>query len=78
MNWGQIESKWRRLRGSAQERWGKFSDNDWQTIAGNKDQLVALIQERYGIANAEAERQAEEWCRALRPSPSDRNLASRL
>ncbi len=78
MNWDEIESKWRRLTGSAQERWGKLSDDDWQTIAGKKDQLVGRIQERYGIANAEAEKQADEWCRALRGWPSDSNLATRL
>ena len=78
MNWDEIEGRWKRLTGSAQERWAKLSDDDWQTIAGKKDQLVGRIQERYGITNAEAEKQADEWCRALRRSPSDSNLATRL
>ena len=77
MNWNEIEGKWKRLAGSAQERWAKLSDDDWQAIAGRRDQLVGRIQERYGIANAEAEKQADEWCRALRRPPSD-NLATRL
>jgi len=78
MNWDEIEGRWKRLTGSAQERWAKLSDDDWQIIAGKKDQLVGRIQERYGITNAEAEKQADEWCRALRRSPSDSNLATRL
>jgi uncharacterized protein YjbJ (UPF0337 family) len=78
MNWDEIEGNWKRLTGSARERWGKFSDDDWQTIAGKKDRLVGRLQERYGIANAEAAKQAEEWCRALRRSPSDSELATRL
>jgi len=30
-------------------------------IAGKRDQLVGRIQERYGIARDEAERQAKQW-----------------
>lgn len=40
MNWDQIEGKWKQFTGSARERWGKLTDNDWETIAGKKDQLV--------------------------------------
>jgi uncharacterized protein YjbJ (UPF0337 family) len=68
MNWDQIEGKWKQFTGSARERWGKLTDNDWETIAGKKDQLVGRIQERYGIAKEEAEKQADEWSRALEHS----------
>jgi uncharacterized protein YjbJ (UPF0337 family) len=53
MTWDQIEGKWQRFTGSARERWEKLTDNDWETIAGKKDQLVRRIQERYGLAKAE-------------------------
>jgi uncharacterized protein YjbJ (UPF0337 family) len=84
MNWDQIEGKWKQFTGSARERWGKLTDDDWQTIGGKKDQLVGRIQERYGIATAEAEKQADEWSRALDKlhandqSDIDKNLAGRL
>ncbi len=65
MNWDQIEGKWKQLTGAAREQWGKLTDNDVQTLTGKKDQLVGTIQERYGIAKAEAEAQAEAWSRAL-------------
>jgi uncharacterized protein YjbJ (UPF0337 family) len=55
MNWDQIEGKSKQLAGSAQERWGKLTDDDWQTISAKRDQLVAWVQERYGIAKVEAE-----------------------
>ena len=44
MNWDQVEGKWKQFAGSARERWGKLTDNDWETIAGKKDQLVGRIQ----------------------------------
>jgi uncharacterized protein YjbJ (UPF0337 family) len=65
MNWDQIEGKWKQLHGSAREQWGKLTDDDLQTLTGQKDQLVGKIQERYGIAKAEAEKQAEAWSKAL-------------
>ena len=80
MNWDQIEGQWKQFTGSARERWGKLTDDDWQTVAGKKDQLVGRIQERYGIAKAEAERQAEDWSRALRESaerPALKAISSR-
>ena len=66
MNWNQIEGEWKQFTGSARERWGKLTDHDWQTVAGKKDQLVGRIQERYGLAKAEAEKSADAWSRSLK------------
>ena len=58
---------------------GKNTDNDWQTIAGKKDQLVGRIQERYRVTNAEAEKQADEWMRAITESKHEsRRPSTRL
>jgi uncharacterized protein YjbJ (UPF0337 family) len=65
MNWDEVEGKWKQLTGSARERWGQLTHDDWHVIGGKKDQLVGRIQERYGIAKTEAEKQADEWARAL-------------
>jgi len=66
MNWDQIEDKGKQFTGSARQRWGKLTDDDWQSVAGKKDQLVGRIQERYGIAKAEGEESAEAWSRSLK------------
>ena len=65
MNWDRIEGKWKQFTGSARERWGKLTDDDMQTLTGQKDQLVGRMPERYGIAKAEAEKQADAWSQAL-------------
>jgi uncharacterized protein YjbJ (UPF0337 family) len=72
MNWDQIEGKWKQFSGSARERWGKLTDDDIQTLTGQKDHLGGKIQERYGIATAEAEKQADEWSSALKDSSHEK------
>jgi uncharacterized protein YjbJ (UPF0337 family) len=65
MNWDQLEGKWKQFKGSARAHWGQLTDDDWQTITGKKEQLVGRIQERYGIAKEEAEKQVDRWSDAL-------------
>ena len=66
MNWDQIEGKWKQSAGVLKQKWGKLTDDDLTVIAGKKDQLVGRIQERYGIARDEAQRQADEWVQTLK------------
>lgn len=65
MNWDQVEGKWRELAGSARAHWGKLTDDDWKAVAGKKEQLVGRVQQRYGIAKEEAEKQIDKWSNAL-------------
>ena len=78
MNWDQIEGKWKQFTGSARKRWGKLADDDRETIAGKKDELVGRIQELYGVAKAEAEKQADEWSRTLKQVDCESHAATRL
>ena len=64
MNWDQIEGNWKQIKGKVKEKWGKFTDDELDVLAGKRDQLVGKIQERYGIAKTEAERQVEEFRKA--------------
>ena len=61
MNWDQIEGKWKQMKGSVKQKWGKLTDDDLDYIAGSRDKFVGRIQERYGIAKDEAQKQADEW-----------------
>jgi uncharacterized protein YjbJ (UPF0337 family) len=63
MKWDQIEGNWKQIIGKAKEQWGKLTDDDLDVIAGRRDQLAGKIQERYGIAKHEAEKQLAEWQR---------------
>jgi uncharacterized protein YjbJ (UPF0337 family) len=66
MNWDQIEGNWKQAKGKVKEQWGKLTDDDIATINGKRDQLAGKVQERYGIAMYEAERQVSDWERSAR------------
>ena len=61
MNWDIVKGKWKQLKGSAQSQWGKLTDDELDQIEGDREQLVGKIQEKYGGARDEAERQVDEW-----------------
>jgi uncharacterized protein YjbJ (UPF0337 family) len=65
MNWDQIEGKWKQLKGGAKAKWGKLNDNDLEVISGRREQLVGLIQQRYGLAKEAAEKQVNEWAASV-------------
>jgi uncharacterized protein YjbJ (UPF0337 family) len=65
MNWDRIEGKWKQSKGKFREKWGKLTDDDLDVIAGKRDQLVGRLQERYGIAKDEAEKQADAFVTGL-------------
>jgi uncharacterized protein YjbJ (UPF0337 family) len=61
MNSDQMQGKWKQIKGSVKERWGKLTDDDIDVINGKHDQLVGKIQEKYGIAREAAQKQVDEW-----------------
>ncbi len=61
MNWDRIEGNWKQFKGHAKAQWGKLTDDDFDVVEGRRDQLVGRIQERYGIAKDEADRQVNDW-----------------
>lgn len=66
MNWDQIEGNWKQFKGNAKVQWGKLTDDQLDVIAGKRDQLAGKIQERYGLAKDEAEKQVATWEQSAR------------
>ena len=61
MDWNRVEGNWKQVKGKVKEQWGKLTDDDLDVIAGEREKLVGKIQERYGIAKEEAEKQIANW-----------------
>lgn len=84
MNWDQVQGKWKQIKGSVKQQWGKLTDDDLDMVAGSKDKFIGVLQERYGLAREEAQRRADEWANSLRDedqraekSSKDRTFTSR-
>ena len=63
MNWDRIEGNWKQVVGKARAEWGKLTDDDFSIVAGRREQLAGKIQERYGVAKEDANKQISEWIR---------------
>ena len=61
MNSDQLEGKWKQLKGSVKQQWGKLTDDDLTLINGRTEELVGKVQERYGIAREDAQRRVDEF-----------------
>lgn len=61
MNWDQIKGDWKQAKGKVKQQWGKLTDDDLTVTEGARDELVGRIQERYGIAKDEADKQVKAW-----------------
>jgi uncharacterized protein YjbJ (UPF0337 family) len=77
MNWDQVEGKWKQFKGQAKEKWGKLTDDDLDVVNGRRQQLVGRIQERYGIAKEAAEKQVDEFVKALKEEDKEEQRAYR-
>jgi len=59
MNHDILAGRWKQMRGELKTWWGKLSDDDFETIGGQKDKLIGLVQERYGYSREQAEQEVE-------------------
>lgn len=56
-----LEGKWKQIKGKVKQQWGKLTDDEIDQIEGKQEELVGLLQERYGYAKEEAEAEFARW-----------------
>ena len=61
MNWDMIEGNWKTAKGKVREQWGKLTDDDLDVVAGKRDQLVGMIQHRYGRSKESVEKEVDAY-----------------
>ena len=65
MNWDGIEGNWKQFTGQIKAQWGHLTDDDLTVIAGKRDQLAGKLQERYGYAKEQAEKELDDFVAKL-------------
>ncbi len=62
MNWNQIEGNWTKFKGVVQEKWGKLTNDELDMIAGKKNEMVGMLQKKYGYTRDKAEEELVNFC----------------
>jgi uncharacterized protein YjbJ (UPF0337 family) len=61
MNNDVLKGKWMQMKGEVRRQWGKLTDDDVAQIEGSSEKLIGKLQERYGYARDQAEREYNAW-----------------
>jgi uncharacterized protein YjbJ (UPF0337 family) len=61
MNKDTIQGGFTQLKGKIKQQWGKLTDDEIDEMEGHAEILAGKLQERYGLAKDEAERQAKDF-----------------
>ena len=61
MNNEILRGNWKQFRGNIIQKWAKLTEDDLDTADGSRSQLVALLKERYNLAQEEAEKQMKAF-----------------
>ena len=65
MNDDKIKGQWKQLSGKLKAKWGQLTDDDLKVAEGNSEYLAGKLQERYGIAKDEAQKQIKDFDSSL-------------
>jgi uncharacterized protein YjbJ (UPF0337 family) len=61
MNDDILQGKWAQMKGKVKQQWGKLTDDDLDRISGKREELVGLMQERYGWERERAETEFDDY-----------------
>jgi uncharacterized protein YjbJ (UPF0337 family) len=55
MNKDILQGMWKQVRGDIKTKWGKLTDDELDQVAGHREKLLGLIQQKYGEKRDAAE-----------------------
>ena len=65
MNWDQVNGDWKQLGPKLKEKWKKLTDADLAAIAGKRNQLEDVLQDRYGYQKHRARVELDKFTDGL-------------
>ena len=65
MNWDRIEGNWKEFKGKALTQWGKLTNDDLDVVEGKRVELAGRLQQRYGYAKDQAEKEIDTWLKSV-------------
>ena len=57
MTWYLIAGDWQQFTALVKEEWNKLTDDDLTTFGGQSERLSGILQQKYGYAREQAEKE---------------------
>lgn len=73
LNQDILKGKWKQMRGQVKQWWGDLTDDDLDHIDGSTDKLIGRLQERYGYAREDAEKEVDRRLKTYDSGTNPRN-----
>jgi hypothetical protein len=70
VSWGELRERWNEFSALASQQWKLLTARDLRVIAGNRERLVGILQQRYGAHRRTIEREVREFTRMMK-SPAE-------
>jgi uncharacterized protein YjbJ (UPF0337 family) len=61
MNDDILNGRWKEIKGEFKQTWGKLTDDDLVEVEGKEEQLLGLLQQKYGYAKEKAEEEYKKF-----------------
>jgi uncharacterized protein YjbJ (UPF0337 family) len=65
-----LKGKWHQWKGSAKVQWGKLTNDELDQVEGNAEELIGLVQERYGYQKQQAEAEVDAFVARQQTQPA--------
>lgn len=56
-----LKGQWKQQVGAAKIAWGKLTEDELLRLEGHQEKLAGLVQERYAVTRAEADKQVKTF-----------------
>lgn len=63
--WTDLQANWQDSIGSIKDRWADLTEEELLNVNGDREALVSLVQEKYGLARDAAENEVNDWASTL-------------
>lgn len=67
-----LQGKWKELSGKAKQQWSKLTDDELGRVEGRYEELVGVIQQRYGYSKEKAAQEVDDFVNRIDQAKVDR------
>lgn len=57
MNKDILKGQWLQIKGKIKQHWAKLTDDELSQIEGKEDELIGILQKKYGYSKDQAKRE---------------------